>query len=394
MLVANKKNLVKGMAFACALACFSLLVYFLMSPDKRVSMPSMRNYQQRRYQNKLKGTQKDYSNIVSYSYEQKPLTHPNPNLKAALVYFVKGDPGSMANLRRSIQNLNDVFRREFNYPIIVFTHSDLTDEYKELVAGTAGKNIHFEKVDEIFYGYPPQIDRNRAAFARQQMKAIIHGSSEEFRFEARWWSGTISRHPMIRDLDYYWRIEPEHSYPCPVKFDPFQYMKDNNKLYSFALTSHEIQQTIPTYWETTKEFLKQQKDAIIQPGTPGSIWHFGTNATTMHWNTCHMWTYMQIVSTKYMQDKRYQDWFDHVEKSGGIFYERWGDHVIQTFGAAMTMLRDKVHFWDKICYRVPDYATHCTNTTELAKIGTCNPSRNYDYGSGSCLWQWDLAGNH
>jgi alpha 1,2-mannosyltransferase len=45
---------------------------------------------------------------------------------------------------------------------------------------------------------------------------------------------------------------PDVHYHCDVKFDPFLFMEDFNKTYSFTITLYEFQSTIATLWDTTK----------------------------------------------------------------------------------------------------------------------------------------------
>jgi Glycolipid 2-alpha-mannosyltransferase len=46
---------------------------------------------------------------------------------------------------------------------------------------------------------------------------------------SRFHAGFIQYHSLLRDLEFYWRVEPESKYLCDIDFDPFLFMKENNK---------------------------------------------------------------------------------------------------------------------------------------------------------------------
>ena len=47
----------------------------------------------------------------------------------------------------------------------------------------------------------------------------------------RFESGFFFRHELLKKYDYYWRVEPGIKLFCDVNYDPFLFMKNNNKKY-------------------------------------------------------------------------------------------------------------------------------------------------------------------
>lgn len=134
-----------------------------------------------------------YSRNSTYHYEQPTLHHPNPNRKAAFVTFTKSDTESLSKLRSTIRDLQDRFNHAHHYPYVIFSNEGLSDEFKELVSSATNHNVLFEHLNATYYGYPDTIDMARANKARQQMKDIIFGDSEDYRFQARFMAGMIFR---------------------------------------------------------------------------------------------------------------------------------------------------------------------------------------------------------
>jgi alpha 1,2-mannosyltransferase len=119
--------------------------------------------------------------------------HPNPNLKAAIVTFVRGDRITMQKLRLTMRNIEDSFNRNHGYPYIIFTDEDLSAEFKELVSSSTKGDVVFEKIGKDYYGYPKGIDMKKAAEARIKLKDVMFGDSEDYRFNSRFMAGTIFR---------------------------------------------------------------------------------------------------------------------------------------------------------------------------------------------------------
>lgn len=104
--------------------------------------------------------------------------------------------------------------------------------------------------------------------------------------------------------------------------------------------------------------------------------HFGIDKLT------HIYCTQQISDVSFYRGEKYQSFFNYLDNSNGIFYERWGDPVIQSLGAVMFLTKEDIHFWDSIGYRVANYFTHCPSTYSKC---TCRPEQNFDNDGYSCL---------
>ncbi|CAO3644886.1 unnamed protein product [Cunninghamella echinulata] len=237
------------------------------------------------------------------------------------------------------------------------------------------------------YGYPSFIDKKKAEQTRMEMgeKGIIYGDSEDYRFQARFFSGLIFTHPALENIDYYWRFEPSTEYPCDINFDPFQYMKDHGKKLSFSISLYEYSETIPTLYSTFKQYTKNHPGEIYHETEPDSLWSFITDSSTDSYNNCHFWSSFQIADLNFFKSEQYLDYFNYIDQSGGIFYERWADPVIHTLGATLFLTKKDIQFWDNICYRVAGIFTHCPAEKSIWASGTCRHEQNFDDQEYSCL---------
>lgn len=130
----------------------------------------------------------------SWTFENpNNLTFPHQRFKAAFVTFVKSDSASLTKLRFTIRNIEDQFNRVHNYPYIIFTDQELSEEYMELATALTQSTVRFERVGAEFYGYHPYTDRKKAAQARIDLQGSMFGDSEDYRFQSRFMAGTIYR---------------------------------------------------------------------------------------------------------------------------------------------------------------------------------------------------------
>lgn len=85
----------------------------------------------------------------------------------------------------------------------------------------------YGKIPEEHWSYPTWVTPEAAATARKSMKetGVLYGSRESYHHMCRYFSGFIHKHPLLREYDYYWRMEPDVHYYCELDYDPFLYMK-------------------------------------------------------------------------------------------------------------------------------------------------------------------------
>lgn len=75
----------------------------------------------------------------------------------------------------------------------------------------------------------------------------------------RFQSGKFFDQPLLKDLEYYWRVEPGVRFYCDLEnFDPFRYMKQYKKKYGWTLALREYPHTIRALWPWVKQFIEDE----------------------------------------------------------------------------------------------------------------------------------------
>lgn len=80
------------------------------------------------------------------------------------------------------------------------------------------------------------------------------------------------------------------------------------------------------------------------------------------YNLCHFWSNFEIARTDLFNSKTYEEYFKHLEKSGGFYKERWGDAPIHSLGVAMLLSKEEIHYFRDIGYKHSTLG-HCPNNS-------------------------------
>ncbi|KAK5165593.1 alpha 1,2-mannosyltransferase 2.4.1 [Saxophila tyrrhenica] len=320
---------------------------------------------------------------------KQPFTHnpvaPGERMNATFVTLARNS--DVWEISRSIRQVEDRFNRNYGYDWVFLNDDEFDDTFKKVTTTLTSGRARYGKIGEDHWGFPSWIDQEKAATVREEMreKKIIYGDSISYRHMCRYESGFFFRHPLMMEYEYYWRVEPSIELFCDVSYDPFKYMAENNKKYSFVLSLYEYRETIPTLWDSVKNFTQSFPQHIAKDN---ALWWISEDEGK-NYNNCHFWSNFEIGSLEWLRSDAYIDYFTHLDKDGGFFYERWGDAPVHSIAAALMLPKDEIHFFNDIAYyHVP--FTHCPTgeQTRLDLKCHCDPSHNFDWNGYSCLARW------
>ncbi|KAF8954339.1 glycosyltransferase family 15 protein [Flammula alnicola] len=307
----------------------------------------------------------------------KNFTTPDRKANAAIVMLARNS--EMNGVISSMKQIEDRFNKKFQYPYVFLNELPFTDNFKKELTDA---NVQFGLIPAEHWVQPPEIDEVKASEAREKMvkDRVIYGASVTYRNMCRFNSGFFYRHELLQPFQYYWRVEPSVTFFCDLDYDPFLYMQDNNKMYGFTISLYEYKATIPTLWDTVKEFMKNNTELI----SPDNSMQFLSDDGGETYNRCHFWSNFEIGNFDLWRGEAYIKFFDHLDKSGGFYYERWGDAPVHSIGAALFAKKEQIHFFDDIGYRHEPYQ-HCPQG-EAHQKGKCwcDSAQNFDYDWYSC----------
>lgn len=303
--------------------------------------------------------------------------------KAKATFVTLARNNDMNELMESIRSVEDRFNKKFQYDWVFLNDEEFTEEFKETMSALVSGEAKFGQIPTEHWSYPEWIDQGRAAQVRNEMreKKIIYGHSESYRHMCRYESGFFYRHELMKDYEFYWRVEPGVKIYCDIDYDIFKFMKDNNKKYGFTISLREYEATIETLWKTTKEFTDANPELVHK----NNMMDFVSDDQGTSYNLCHFWSNFEVASLDLWRGEAYTKYFDFLDHAGGFFYERWGDAPVHSIGAALFLDRNEIHhFADVGYYHVPFHSCPIETAFRREHNCVCNPNDDFTWKGYSC----------
>ncbi|KAJ2757932.1 hypothetical protein IWQ57_006964, partial [Coemansia nantahalensis] len=266
-------------------------------------------------------------------------------VRAAIVALVRNS--DLFGLRQSMRQLEDRFNSRHNYPYIFVNDVPFTEEFKRGVQDVTRAHVQFGTLDDDSWTVPEWINQTRYAEVKRTAR-YPHGDKDSYRKMCRFQSGFLHRHPLLRDLEFYWRIEPDVEYYCDIDYDPFVFMKRRGIKYGWTIAMAEFMDTVKTLGNTTRDFVAAHPHHEAAHSMRSWIFDAGGS-----YNGCHFWSNFEIVDLSFYRSAAYQQYFDYLDRAGGFFYERWGDAPVHSIAAALFLNASQIHYFHDFGYFHP-----------------------------------------
>ncbi|CCA77793.1 probable mannosyltransferase involved in N-linked and O-linked glycosylation [Serendipita indica DSM 11827] len=312
---------------------------------------------------------------------------PAPARKANATFVILARNADLNGVMESIRQLEDRFNRHYHYPYVFLNEKPFSEEFKRWTSNLASGTVEYGLIPKSHWEQPSHINEELAKAAREKMvqDQVIYGGSVAYRNMCRFNSGYFFRHPLLLKYRYYWRVEPGIKYFCDMDNDPFLFMQDNDKVYGFTLSLYEYQRTIPTLWDATRQFIKENPQYLPKDNAMAFISDDGGR----NYNLCHFWSNFEIGNLDFWRSEAYTKYFEYLDLRGGFYYERWGDAPVHSLGVALFARKDQIHFFKEIGYRHEPFQ-HCPQgDTWMNGKCWCDPKDTFDYIPYSCTYRYD-----
>lgn len=301
--------------------------------------------------------------------------------KACFVALVRNS--ELNDILSSIGHVEKRFNKKFNYPWVFLNDEPFTEEFKQKVTKAVSSEAEFELIPKKHWSYPDFIDQEKAAVERKKMvdEGVIYGGMESYRHMCRFQSGFFWQQKVLDKYDWYWRVEPSTKLYCDINYDVFQWMQDNEKVYGFTITIHEYVRTIETLWSTVRKFLKESPSVVSK----NNLMKFISTDRGKTYNLCHFWSNFEIANLNFWRSPAYRAYFEYLDKTGGFFYERWGDAPVHSIAASLFLPKDKLHYFSDIGYHHNPYDNCPLDKTVFEENNCdCDQSNDFTFQGYSC----------
>lgn len=312
-----------------------------------------------------------------------------PRANATLMSLVRNE--ELKDLLTTMADVERTFNSKFNYPWTFINDKKFTEEFKQKTSQATNATVYYEIIPNEHWTQPDWIDPYLEELSSQRLEreGVQYSRMGSYHRMCRWNSGLFYMHPRMQQFRWYWRVEPKTHYFCDIDYDVFRFMEDAGKVYGFVINLYDSPQSIRTLWSATMEFVSSHPDYV----NPNSARGWLTQNTRPDHNdvagysTCHFWSNFEIGDMDFWRSNVYQEYFEHLDRAGGFFYERWGDAPVHSIALGLFADKDKIHWFKDIGYQHIPYF-NCPNSP---KCSGCIPGLFSD-GAGlspeNCFPQW------
>ncbi|KAJ2744784.1 hypothetical protein GGI20_002677 [Coemansia sp. BCRC 34301] len=366
-------------------ALFALLVAFIFVAGSRLRPWAL-------------GGLEEASYPTSYSQNMPAKLHmpPDGSSRANGCFVFITRTISLTKVRRTMFDIEQRFNSRFRYPYVFLSSQPFSDEFKRTVqlmagGGVNGSRVEFGLIPRSDWSYPEWIDVDRAKRAAEAWADANDYVVDKpgWRHMVRYWAGPFARHPLLQKYKYVWRLEPGAHYTCDFEYDPILHMHTNGYSYGFAIATAETPDTVPTLFKSLTTYIRNRRQSNSTLFADGNSlgWIVGAKG----YNRCHFLTNFEIVDLDFMRSDSYQELFGHLDRSGGIYYERWTDGSVRSLAVALLLRRQQVRWFEDVGYR-HDALQNCPQSVERQMRCHCDPSKSTHLQQHtSCSSQWNTS---
>lgn len=143
------------------------------------------------------------------------------------------------------------------------------------------------------------------------------GFSIGYRHMCRFFSGEMYKFNIIKNYDYYLRLDTDSFIHTPINYDIFEWAKENECYYGYIAPAvqKDNPKVIEGLWETVNKMVPEN---LIEEGMM-----FYTN--------------FELGKVSWFLTNKYMEFYNKLERTGGFYTKRWGDAPIKFLGVNLFM---------------------------------------------------------
>lgn len=251
---------------------------------------------------------------------------PEKKPKAFIYFLITYE--RLNKMLNSLALLDKYFNTKHQYPIVVFHETEANfDIARTFLRSWTKSTMYFQTVS---FQVPDFLPRNLTMRSKTCLKSF--GYRHMCRFHAK----LFYEQPIIRGFDYAWRLDDDSEIMSPIEYDIFEYMQNRSLQYGYTIVDNERRDCTVDLWESAERYIR---NASIRP-TFFSDW----KRYTIYYNN------FEISRLSLWLSDDYQNFINHIDRLGGIYYYRWGDAPIKTIAISMFLPRNQTHHFKHIRY--------------------------------------------
>ena len=251
-------------------------------------------------------------------------------MKNAIIYLIRSSQKDISEFIQSVESLKNFFLNKNKAEIICFHEEDLIP-YVNYINDQVKLDL---KYIQIKFDIP---DINKHLNIPEFYPHPTHGNgpiayghpgfSLGYRHMCRFFAGEIFKNLNLKDYEYIMRMDTDSKILREVGYNVFEYMKLNKLYYGFIAPAVQLDnpKVCIGLWEKSLEWFNNNKNSCLKEPLK-EIEEYKI-----------YYTNFEICSLEWFKNSKYLDFFDFIDRQGGIYTNRWGDHVIRYLGINMLM---------------------------------------------------------
>ncbi|KAI1420329.1 glycolipid 2-alpha-mannosyltransferase-domain-containing protein [Xylaria sp. FL1777] len=262
-------------------------------------------------------------------------------------------------------------RLTHRYDWVFFNDEEFSEEFMSAVRNVTNSQCYFEIIPEEHWSIPSWIDTTRFDVGRQFMGSIGVGKAwlQSYHHMCRWNAGLFALERRLALYEFFWRVEPGVDFSCNINYDVFRFMRDNNMAYGFNMAILDDARSFPSLWDRTKTFIKNNKhmvhddadyDWLLQDTLRGDGRSPASQQSSedddndefdrLEYNNCQFYSNFEVGSLAFFRSEEHRAYFEHLDRTGGFYYERFGDAPIHTLSVSLFLPKSRIWYFRDIGY--------------------------------------------
>ena len=296
---------------------------------------------------------------------------------------------------QSIRDMEEKFNAKFRYPYTFLNNEDFTDEFKSAVAKIlpGDREVRWGKIPSEDWDKPRDVPMSFVEQGGKEMeeKGVEHATDLYLHNKYRWYSMKFYHHPLLEDIRYVWRLEPDVNLYCDINYDVFHFMKEYNKIYGFVVSIYNHPEAIRNLWGDTRNYARDHPEYLNFDGSYGWIKdnvQKPNNFILCGYSTCHFWSAFEIIDLNFLRSDVYEGYVKHLDSMKGFYFQFWGDGPVRSLALSLFVDKRQIHWFRDIgFYKMP--FSNCPNSDkcgEKCTPGAFTPRENL--ALENCMANW------
>ena len=234
-------------------------------------------------------------------------------MKKCIIYLIRSSYEDVVKLQQSLECIEkNLLPFTKDVDLIIFHEKDF-EEYKNHIS--INYPINFQLIEFNIPNYPDEIKNNIPEIWQHPDG---YSATMGYRHMGRFFSGEMYKNELIKQYDYYLRLDNDSFIESPLGYDLFDWAVETNCFFGYipagVISDHPA--IYDGLWEYTQTIYPDKNY-----GYTG--WAFSTN--------------FELGKVSWFLESEYMNYYEKLDATGNFYLKRWGDAIIKYLGVHMFM---------------------------------------------------------